>query len=152
MERFVNNYDKRNFGDRRMQPTKGLSRYTFFGRRRRFRRRTDQERRGYTDRYSAGLFFVLIAIVGLNLLDSFLTILILDHGGWEMNPIVGCVIQLWGDSFWVWKFVIVSASLILLCLHSNFGRVRAFIHAVGFLYIAVVVYQIFLLTFRLPDP
>ncbi len=145
--------DNRNFGDRRKQPTKGLSRYTFFGRRRRFRRKSEKERGGYTDRYSAGLFFVLILIVGLNVLDSFLTILILDHGGWELNPIVGSVIQLYGDRFWIWKFFIVSASLILLCLHSNFGRVRAFIHAVGFLYIAVVVYQIFLLTFRLPgDP
>ena len=143
--------DRRILSDRRKQPTRALSRYTFFGRRRKFRRKTDQERGGYTDRYSAGLFFVLILIVGLNILDAFFTMIILDHGGREVNPIVGCLIQLYGDNFWVWKFVIVSTSLILLCLHSNFARARTFINAVGFIYIAVVVYQIFLLNFRFPE-
>jgi hypothetical protein len=147
----LKDYDRRILSDRRKQPTQALSRYTFFGRRRKFRRKTDQERGGYTDRYSAGLFFVLILIVGLNILDAFFTMIILDHGGWEVNPIVGCVIQLYGDKFWVWKFVIVSISLILLCLHINFGRARTLINAVGFIYIAVVVYQIFLLNFRLPE-
>ena len=144
-------YDKRILSDRRKQSTQGLSRYTFFGRRRKFRRKTDQERGGYTDRYSAGLFFVLILIVGLNILDSFFTMIILDHGGWEVNPIVGCVIQQCGDKFWIWKFAIVSISLILLCLHSNFGRVRTLINCVAFIYIAVVLYQMFLITYRLPE-
>lgn len=77
--------------------------------------------------------------------------IILDHGGWEVNPIVSCVIQLYGDKFWIWKFAIVSISLMLLCLHSNFGRVRPLINTVGFIYIAVVLYQIFLLTYRIPE-
>jgi hypothetical protein len=147
----VKEYNKRILSDRRKQPTQGLSRYTFFGRRRKFRRETDQEKGGYTDRYSAGLFFVLILIIGLNILDSFLTMIILDQGGWEVNPIVGCVIQQCGDKFWIWKFAIVSISLILLCLHSNFGRVRALINTVGFVYVAVVLYQIFLLTYGIPE-
>ena len=77
--------------------------------------------------------------------------IILDHGGGEVNPIVSRVIQLYGDKFWIWKFAIVSISLMLLCLHSNFGRVRLLINTVGFIYIAVVLYQIFLLTYRLPE-
>ena len=147
----MKDYDRRILSDRRRQPTQGLSKYTFLGRRRRFRRKTDQERGGYTDRYSAGLFFVLIFIAGLNILDSFLTMIILDHGGWEVNPIVRCVIQLYGDRFWVWKFVIVSTSLILLCLHSHFGRARILINAAAFIYAAVVLYQIFLISYRLPE-
>ena len=83
----MEDYDKRILSDRRKKPTKGLSRYTFFGRRRTFRRKTDQERGGYTDRYSAGLFFLLILIIGLNILDSFFTMIILDHGGWEVIPL-----------------------------------------------------------------
>ncbi len=143
--------NKRILKDRRKLPTPGLSLYTFLGRRRKFRRKTDQARGGYTDRYSAGLFFILILIVGLNILDSFLTMIILDHGGWEVNPIVRCVIELYGDRFWVWKFFIVSFSLIFICLHSNFGRVRALINCLAFVYIAVVLYQIFLITYWLPE-
>jgi hypothetical protein len=143
--------DKRILKDRRKHPTPGLSLYTFLGRRRKFRRKTDQERGGYTDRYSAGLFFILILIVGLNILDSFFTMIILDHGGWEVNPIVRCVIELYGDRFWVWKFFLVSISLLFMCLHSNFGRVRTLINCVAFIYFAVVLYQIFLITYRLPE-
>jgi hypothetical protein len=137
--------------DRRKQPTPGLSRYNFLGRRKKFRRKPDQERGGYTDRYSGGLFFILILIVGLNILDSLFTMIILDQGGWEVNPIVRSVIELYGDGFWVWKLVIISISLVLLCLHSNFGRVRSLIKVAGFIYIAVVLYQIFLINFRIPQ-
>ena len=143
--------DKRILKDRRKHPTLGLSLYTFLGRRRKFRRKTDQERGGYTDHYSAGLFFVLILIVGLNILDSLFTMIILDHGGCEVNPIVRCVIELYGDRFCVWKFFLVSFSLIFICLHSNFGRVRALINCVALIYIAVVLYQMFLITYQLPE-
>lgn len=144
-------YDRRNLKDRRKQPTPGLSKYALFGRRRRFRRKTDQERGGYTDRYSAGLFIILTLIASLNILDSFFTVIILDHGGREVNPIVRSGIEFCGNGFWVWKYSIVSCSLMVLGLHSNFGRVKPIINALCFIYVAVVLYQIFLITCRLPE-
>ncbi len=138
-------FDQRTTRDRRRQPTPGLSRYTFFGRRKTVRRKSDQQGGGYVDRYSAFLFFFLIAIVGLNVLDAFLTILILDLKGWEANPVVRSVIGLYGTKFWIWKFSIVSVSIVLLCLHSRFRLVKEIIVAVSFLYVAVVAYQIFLI-------
>ncbi len=138
-------FDQRNTKDRRRQPTPGLSRYTFFGRRKTIRRNSDRRGGGYVDRYSASLFFFLIAIVGLNVLDAFLTMLILDLKGWEANPVVRSVIGLYGTKFWVWKFFIVSTSLVFLCLHSRFRPVRELIVAIGCLYVIVVAYQMFLL-------
>ena len=143
--------DRRILKDRRRQPTPGLSRYTLFGRRRRFRRKSDQKTGGYIDHYDGGLFIALILIASLNILDSFLTMLVLNDGGWEVNPIVRSVIESCGDGFWIWKFSVVSFSLILLGLHSNFGHVRTAINALCFIYIAVVLYQIFLITGRLPQ-
>lgn len=137
--------DKRTINDRRKRPTPGLSRYTFLGRRRKIRRRSDRREGGYVDRYSSSLFFFLVAIVGLNVLDAFLTLLILDLKGWEANPVVLSVMGLYGTKFWIWKFSIVSVCLVLLCLHSRFWLVREIIIAVSCLYIAVVAYQIFLL-------
>jgi hypothetical protein len=138
-------FNKRIEKDRRKQPTPALSRYTFFGRRKTIRRKEEQQRGGYVDRYSSTLFFFLIAIVGLNVLDAFLTLLILDLKGWEANPVVRSVINIYGTEFWIWKFSIVSFSLALLCLHSRFRLVREIIIAISCLYIMVVAYQVFLI-------
>jgi len=147
----LQDHDRRMIKDRRNQPTPGLSCYTFLGRRRNLRRKPDQERGGYTDCYSEGLFFTLISIVALNILDSLFTLIILDRGGWEVNPIVRSAIELYGDGFFIWKFFIISISLVFLCLHSNFGGVRRLIKVAGFIYTIVVLYQIFLINFQIPQ-
>jgi len=140
--------DKRILKDRRVRPTPLLSRFTFLGRRRAFRRKVDQQRGGYIDRYSSGLFFFLLLIVGLNILDALFTMMILDSGGWEVNPIVRSVIALHGDKFWVWKFAIVSVSLILLCLHSKFRFIKAVILAFSAIYAGIVLHQLALIILR----
>jgi len=77
--------------------------------------------------------------------------IILDRGGRELNPIVRSVIELYGDGFFVWKHVMISISLVFLCLHSNFGGVKSLIKVAGFIYIAVVLYEIFLINFQMPQ-
>ena len=113
-------WDRRIFEDRRKQPTPALSGFTVRGQRRGFRRKGEEERGGYIDRYGPGLFFLIVLIVGFNVLDAWLTMIVLENGGWETNPVVRSVIQLYGHRFWIWKFAIVSVPLILLCLHSKF--------------------------------
>jgi hypothetical protein len=137
--------EKRTEKDRRKQPTPALSRYTFFGRRKTIRRKADQQKGGYVDQYSSTLLFFLISIIGLNVLDALFTLMILDLKGWETNPVVRSVINVYGTKFWIWKFFIVSFSLALLCLHSRFRLVGKIIVAIGCLYTMVVAYQIFLL-------
>jgi hypothetical protein len=139
--------EKRTEKDRRKQPTPALSRYTFFGRRKTIRRKADQQKGGYVDRYSPTLLFFLISIIGLNVLDALFTLMILDLKGWEANPVVRSVINVYGTKFWIWKFFIVSVSLALLCLHSRFRLVGKIIVAIGCLYTMVVAYQIFLLLY-----
>ena len=141
-------FERRILSDRRKQPTPGLSQYVFWGQRKDFRRKTDQRKGGYLDRYSSALFFFLVLIVGLNIIDAFLTIMILDLNGWELNPIVCSVIDLYGENFWVWKFSIVSIALVLLCLHSKFRRVQSVIIGICFIYLVVIAYQIFLITYQ----
>jgi hypothetical protein len=140
---------KRIAKDRRKKSTPALSLYTFPGRRKSIRRKADQEKGGYVDRYSPTLFFFLVLIVGLNVLDAFFTMIILDSTGWEINPVVRSVIDIHGNKFWVWKFAIVSACLVLLCLHSRFKRVKGAIVAISSIYLTVVLYQLFLLIYLL---
>ena len=134
--------------DRRKKPTPYWSWFTFFGRRKSLRRKTDQERGGYVDRYSYILFFLLVLILGLNILDSLFTMMIIDLGGQEVNPLVRAFIELHGDMFWIWRFVIASVALILLYLHRGFIMVRRMIIAIGSIYIVIVVYQMYLIFYR----
>ena len=145
---FMEKSDRRFLQDRRKQPTPGLSRFTIWGRRMTFRREEDKKRGGYVDRYSSGLLFLLILVVGLNVLDALFTMMILDNGGWEINPVVRSVIQLYGDGFWVWKFAIVSVPLILLCLHSKFRMILTIILGISVLITTVVFYQVYLIICR----
>jgi hypothetical protein len=131
--------------DRRKRPTPALSWYTFLGRRRGFRRESDQGNGGYVDRYSSKLFFFLFLIISLNVLDVVFTMMILDQKGWEFNPVVRAVMNIHGDGFWIWKFSIVSLCLTLLCLHSKFKPVKQVIVGLSLIYLLTILYQIFIL-------
>ncbi len=137
--------DRRLNIDRRKKPTPPLTWFTFFGRRRTIRRKDEKRKGGYVDRYSPTLFVFLVSIIGLNVLDAFLTMLILDAKGWETNPVVRSVIDLYGIKFWIWKFFLVSFSIALLCLHSKFKLVKEVIVLLSGIYLLVVIYQIYLL-------
>jgi hypothetical protein len=92
----------------------------------------------------------MVSILGLNVLDVILTMVILEHQGYELNPLVRSAIAVYGDGFWVWKYGIVSTCLLLLCLHIKFKRVKTIIMVTCSIYFVVVLYQIILLTFRVP--
>jgi hypothetical protein len=137
--------EKRTLNDRRQKPTPLVSRYTFLGRRKAIRRKSEQGQGSYVDRYSSSLLTLLVLIVGLNILDALFTMMILDSKGVEVNPVVRAVIDLHGEKFWIWKFGVVSFCLVLLCLHSTFKWIRGVIIVLSSIYLAVVIYQLFLL-------
>jgi hypothetical protein len=139
--------NRRILRDRRKKTTPALSRFTLWGRRRTFRRNIDQQKGGYVDHYDALIFFFLVSVVALNILDTFITIVILDLGGWEVNPIVRSAIEDYGDKFWVWKFIIVSASVVFLCLHCKFKRAKLTIVSLNIYYLFVVFFNAFQIIF-----
>ena len=122
-----------------------MSRFILRGERRGFRRKKDRGTGGYVDRYNPGLLLLIILILVLNVLDATLTMMILEDGGSEVNPMVRTVIQLYGDRFWVWKFLTVSIPLILLCLHSKFRLVMPVLLGIGAIYITVILFQVLLI-------
>lgn len=127
--------------DRRRQPTPMLSRHTLRGWRQGFSEKMGLPKERYVDRYSPVLLSCLILIVGLNILDSCFTMMILENGGRELNPIVESIIIFFGGGFWIWKFVIVSFSSIILCLHSQFMGVKIAIFLLCSLFVGLVTYQ-----------
>jgi hypothetical protein len=95
--------------------------------------------------YGSDLLIAATLIVGLNVLDAFFTMIILDQGGREVNPIVKAAMDAWGERFWIWKFVMVSSNICLLCLCSHLKYVKASIFGICFLYTALIMYQVVLL-------
>jgi hypothetical protein len=86
----------------------------------------------------------------LNILDAAFTMVVLANQGVELNPIVKAAIEAYGDNFWIWKFLIVSSCVIILCLHSKFRRVNVMILGVCSTYVVLIIYQIFLIAYRIP--
>jgi hypothetical protein len=74
--------------------------------------------------------------------------MIIDLGGQEHDPLVRSFLELHGDMFWIWRFVIVSIALILLYLHHGFILVRRVMIAVGLIYVVIMGYQIYLIFYR----
>ena len=130
-------FDKQVPVERRKKPTPRFGWYSFFGQRK-------------EDRYSAPLFFSLVSITALNVLDSLFTMMILDLKGREANPIVRAVMETHGDKFWIWKFALVSSCLILLCLHSRYKLVKRVMVLLTSAYLGTVGYQIYLLHLPIP--
>lgn len=96
----------------RRGPRGVLTRHSVFGGRRRVARRLS-ERVGYiADQHGLFLFVSVSAIIVLNILDAFYTMLFLSHGGIEMNPFVDWVLQTGG----VWLFLLVKSVGIGLCV------------------------------------
>jgi hypothetical protein len=136
--------------ERRKQPTPVFSRYTLGGRRGRFRRKEDQAKGGYVDRYTSGLFSILLVLLALNVIDAVFTIFILDCGGREVNPFMGALIARCGNEFWIWKFLLVAVAVFFLCLHAHFPRVKKGLWAVTLIYLGVVLYEGFIIWFQIP--
>ena len=105
-----------------------------------------QPNRGFMTRYSPVIFFFLVSTLGLNVVDSLLTMMIIDLKGREANPVIQSVMTLYGSDFWIWKFGVVSLSLILLCILSDLKIVKGVIVTMSSIYFTVVLYQLIVLS------
>jgi len=110
--------------DRRVQPTRPFSRYMFFGRRR-GGRRVSEAVNIYVDRYSKQEWILALGVVILSMIDLVFTLVHLDAGGREANPVMAWFLD-WGgvDAFTVAKTLFTLIGVCVLLLHARFQRVR----------------------------
>ena len=135
--------ERRVLKNRRKEPTPALNQLMVWWQRITLRSEADRKRSGYVDPYSGGLLFLIILILGLDILDSLFTKMILDLRGLELNPIVRAVIEIYRERFWASKVAILSIPLILLCIHSKFKLAMSVILGICFIKIGVLLYQVF---------
>ena len=110
--------------DRRQRPTPRFSRHSFFGGRRKTIRRQGEREGAFVDLYSTRLFVIVMWVALMNVADSFFTLIHLQHGGSEANPIAQVLLLTGRVSFVFWKSSLIAAALLVLCIHKNFSVAR----------------------------
>lgn len=125
--------------DRRSRRTPRLSRFSFAGGRRRGSRRRGEDAESFVDLYGVRLWLALLWVALMNVADSFFTLIHLQNGGSEVNPVAGALLATGLPWFVLLKSGLIAVALLVLCLHKNFHLAR-----IG-LWVAATAYTLLLL-------
>ena len=136
--------NERRGGDRRRRPTSIFSRYAWFGGRRKGDRRGNGTPNSYVDLYEPWLAMALVAVGLLCAVDAVFTLIYLQRGGSEANPIMDRLINCGPQTFVFMKCGITNIGLTILCLHKNFRWVKGVIASLFVVYSLLFVYHLYL--------
>lgn len=131
--------------DRRSRPTPRFSRFTLWGGRRRAGRRAGETEGIFVDQYSGRLLLVMLWIALMNAGDSFFTLLHLQSGGIELNPVAAAMLETGRLGFVLLKSLVITIPLIVLTLHKSFPLARLGIWTAAAAYTALLAYHVSLL-------
>jgi hypothetical protein len=130
--------------DRRRRRTPRLSRWSFFGGNRRHSRRSEEREGSFVDLYSSGLLLALMWIALANVADCFFTLVHLQNGGSEVNPVADMLLKTGLMNFVLIKSALVALALLVLCLHKNLRVARIGLWAAAAAYAVLIGYHLLL--------
>jgi len=133
--------------DRRRAPTPRFSRYTLWGGRRRKPRRDDEREGSFVDVYGGRVFLLVLWVALMNVGDSFFTLVHLQAGGVELNPVARMLLTTGRWNFVFTKSILIALALIVLAVHKNFHLARIGLWTAAGTYTCLVAYH--LLLFRM---
>ena len=140
--------ERRNQADRRSRTLRAL----FAGgwqARRRNPRRTEPVRPGSIDWHAPQWFAAALLVLLLSMADTFLTLVLVQHGAIEVNPIMAPLVIGNGHSFAFLKLALTATAVTVLVALTRvpaFGRLLAGPILVGtaFLYVLLISYELWL--------
>jgi hypothetical protein len=133
---------RRRNDDRRVAPTPRFSEYSLLGgRRRRVQRRPEVEG-SFIDMYSPVMLVWVMWVSLMNLGDSFFTLIHLQAGGVEVNPVADALLRTGRFGFVFAKGTLIGAALLVLTLHKNFWLARTGLWISTAAYTALLVYHL----------
>jgi len=113
---FIN---RRSGKDRRNRAGFCLRLFVGAGVRKSVRRIDDRGRIFFVDRYSPKLFAAILAGIFLSIVDAFLTLMLMNHGAYEVNPIMAYALDVGPSVFVASKYALTCvAALIFLMLRD----------------------------------
>ena len=130
--------------DRRSHPTPRLSWYSFHGGRRRDARRASEREGSFVDLYGRGLLCAVLWVALMNVGDSFFTLVHLQSGGIELNPVARELLEMGRWSFVFTKSLLIGLALVVLAIHKNFPLARVGLWTAAGTYTLLVGYHLLL--------
>lgn len=112
--------------NRRTPSIKALLFYLYKGKRGQARRQLDASKPFYIDVYEPWVGLIIGVITCLSILDSFLTLQIIERGGIEVNPLMITLLEINDTAFIFGKIAITSTCLVFLLIHIKFKVLRLF--------------------------
>ena len=147
-------FDRRSGRDRRRNGVPAIKSLFIYGRRKSIRRNEDKYKNSYFDQYSKGLFVAVVSILILSMADAFLTLLLIDNGATEINPVMAYFMNFGPYAFISVKYFLTCFSLIVLLILNNVYLSKLKIHtrtlfsyAIG-VFVIVIGWELFL-SFRI---
>ncbi len=130
--------------DRRARKTPRLSRWSFLAGRRREPRRDGEREGSFVDVYGSRLLVALMWVALANVADCFFTLVHLQNGGAEVNPVADLLLRTGLMKFVLLKSGLVTLALLILCLHKNLRVARMGLWAAAAAYAVLIVYHLVL--------
>jgi len=149
--RYRFNLDRRSGKDRRNQSAMNIRSLFTGGKRETIRRKDDTHKRFYVDRYSSILFALIVIILFLSVVDALLTLILMDNGATEMNPIMAYYLKIGPYTFLAVKYTLTSIGVINLLIFRNiFLRIikvytRSLFYIIIVVFMTVVVWEFYLI-------
>jgi hypothetical protein len=135
--------DRRTQVDRRDKPTTFWDSLTARGKRKRGRRKGEGQN-AYVDVYRRADVFLLVGVLVLNVFDAGFTLVWMQEGGGEANPIMNSLIELGDGVFLAQKCFVVGLWLLVLTVHKNFQIAKYGMWVFFGLYSALLFYHVYL--------
>lgn len=135
--------------DRRRDLPQAFLHSLYRNRRRGMRRDEDRRRAHYVDVHGPGVVICAVTVLLLSCADSLFTLLLLQRGAEEINPVMRALIDTDVGLFVGVKLALTAACVVFFVAHRNFWLFRIRGHVILYgtlaLYAALVNYQIHLL-------
>jgi hypothetical protein len=145
----------RSGNDRRTKSGFSIRSLLLGGRREKIRRQEDTKRIFYVDQFSPVLFFVIMSILFLCVLDALLTLFLLGQGAYEISPVMAYFLKFGPFVFFTSKYLITITALICFLMFRNIAvriikiRTVSMLYLMAAFYLTVVLMQIYFV-FTLP--
>jgi hypothetical protein len=106
--------------DRRRQPTGPLDALRLNGQRTSIRREAERVKAHFVDRFDAGTLALVVALLGLTLVDGILTLDLLDANCEELNPFMAHLLERGPLTFLLGKYILTAVGLPFVVAYKNY--------------------------------
>ena len=142
--RYEPSLERRRLADRRTRPTTFMSAIRWKGRRKGFRR-AGEGRYAYIDCLARHIGELAVLVCVCSILDALLTLLHLEDGGREANPLMHVALAYGTTLFVVLKFSITCAAAWFLAVHQQFPMAYRGLHGLALGYGMLLAYHLVLI-------